>query len=359
MRIATISIAKPEEGTGNGTTEYAFALIGCLKKMGNTVDAYYGTGRSKRYDIMGLVKTTTIFPRTIKKIAKKDYDIIHITIQELGFAAKILKENGTKAKIVTTVHDLVRLDKRFQKKGVLESTYNRMVGRSVANAVKYSDFILFNSEQTKKDTEKAFGKLKNSRVVLHGTKAKFLSARKTARRPDGNFRVGYIGSFTANKNVISMLKTARFLLGNRKIRFMVYGSGLEYRNIAKYRKDNNLENVILGGMVPDANVIRVYDSFDAFMMPSQYEGFSHMILEAQARGLPVIIFKHAKIPQETAKYCIKASDEKDAARIIERIRINGANQVMLANARTYARIFTWEKNARETFEVYKKILSAD
>ncbi len=44
------------------------------------------------------------------------------------------------------------------------------------------------------------------------------------------------------------------------------------------------------------------------------------------------------------------------AQIIEDLKKNGYNEKLRRKATEYARSFTWERCARETLEVYKKIL---
>jgi glycosyltransferase involved in cell wall biosynthesis len=80
------------------------------------------------------------------------------------------------------------------------------------------------------------------------------------------------------------------------------------------------------------------------------------ILEAQARGLPVIIYKYGKIPKEVRKYCFEAESPEHMAQIIMQLKENGYNEKLQKKATEYARSFTWEKTARETLEVYKKVL---
>ena len=80
------------------------------------------------------------------------------------------------------------------------------------------------------------------------------------------------------------------------------------------------------------------------------------ILEAQSRGLPVIIYKNGKIPKEVRKYCFEAESPEHMAQIIENIKENGYNEKLRKKATAYARSFTWEKTARETLKVYNKII---
>ena len=87
-----------------------------------------------------------------------------------------------------------------------------------------------------------------------------------------------------------------------------------------------------------------------------YEGLGYPILEAQSRGLPVIIYKYGKIPKEVRKYCFEAESSEHIAQIIENLKENGYNERLRKKATEYARSFTWEKCAKETLKAYKKVL---
>ena len=126
--------------------------------------------------------------------------------------------------------------------------------------------------------------------------------------------------------------------------------------LLKFKHDNGLDNVDSNGYLKEDNKLKAYDSFDAFAFPSLYEGLGSPILEAQSRGLPVIIYKYGKIPKEVRKYCFEAESPEHMAQIIEHLKENGYNEKLKKKATEYARSFTWEKCARETLEVYKKVL---
>ena len=102
--------------------------------------------------------------------------------------------------------------------------------------------------------------------------------------------------------------------------------------------------------------LKTYDGFDAFAFPSLYEGLGHPILEAQSRGIPVIIYKYGKIPKEVRKYCIEAESSEHMVQIIENIKENGYNEKLRKKATEYARSFTWERCARETLTAYRSVL---
>ena len=110
------------------------------------------------------------------------------------------------------------------------------------------------------------------------------------------------------------------------------------------------------GFAPEDKLVSIYDSFDALVFPSYYEGFGIPIIEAQARGLPVIIYKYGKIPKEVRKYCFEAESPEHMAQIIEDLKENGYNEKLRRKAMGYARSFTWEKCAYNTIIVYKQVL---
>ncbi len=112
----------------------------------------------------------------------------------------------------------------------------------------------------------------------------------------------------------------------------------------------------LKGYLKEENKLNAYDNFDAFVFPSLYEGLGYPILEAQARGLPVVIYKYGKVPKKVRKYCFEAESPEHMAQIIENLKEKGYNEKLRKKATAYARSFTWEKCAKETVEVYKTII---
>lgn len=349
MDIAMINGVKPAAGSGDGITEYAYNMYVQLKGK-NRVDLVYSIDKARKNDILGLLKVNSALSARAKEAGMKDYEVFHVVNQEVGFAARDVKSAGAENRVITTIHDLTRFQAGLQK-GALQEIYSRMVRRSVRDAISSSDFLLFDSAQTRDDVKARFGKV-SGRVIGLGVDRRFLS--KARERRDGGFVVGYIGSFAYHKNAIMTLKAARHLKGSG-IRFDIYGVGGEFRNIGEYARSNGLEEVRLMGFADERSKVDIYDSFDAFAFPSLYEGFGLPILEAQARGLPVVIYKHGRISAEVARYCFKAEDEEHMAQIIKGIRDNGYSDALRKKATGYARSFTWEKCAKDTLSVYKKM----
>ena len=358
MNILLISTSKPYKGSGTGLTEYAYQLSEHLKltlSNNDRIDFLYSLSDSKRNNIKGLLYANTSFKKMIANVPKNKYNVVHITDHEIGFAAKILKKTGNNAKIITTIHDLSRFEKGLHR-GLSQKVYNKLVQGSIKDAIKYSDFILCNSSQTFDTVVERFGHIKNMKVVSHGTNDKIIKAELPKRRVSKEFTIGYIGALMKHKNVIFILKAAKILKSKPGYRFIMYGTGADRDMLLGFKQNNGLGNVDFKGYQNESSKLKAYDSFDAFAFPSLYEGLGYPILEAQSRGLPVIIYKYGKIPKEVRKYCFEAESPEHMAQIIENLKGIGYNEKLRKKATAYARSFTWEKCARETLEAYKKVL---
>ena len=149
-----------------------------------------------------------------------------------------------------------------------------------------ADHLIVVSSQTRDEAIKLGYNPKDISLVNLGVDGRFMKPFKHENRKI--FTVGYIGSFKKRKNVEFAIKALNYI--NNKIRFNIYGKGsyYNYLNISKNKNTN------FKGFASNKYIIDIYDSFDAFVFPSLYEGFGLPIFEAQARGLPVVIYKYRK-----------------------------------------------------------------
>ena len=356
MKIALVNSILPQQGSGDGMTEYTYQLYKRLKET-NEVDLIYSIKESKRNDVRGLVYTYFLFDKRIKELAKKDYDIIHITNQEMGFAARILKENGSKAKIIVTVHDLMRLKQGFNK-GLIQNKYDKLVKKSVTSAFNYSDYIIFSAKSVEADAAKILGIHKKYVTILLGPRDEFVNTKATNRKSKDMFTIGYIGALSHRKNVIFILRTALLMKSKSQYRFMIYGSGPELQNLLKFKSDSDLNNVSFMGFAPEKKLLSIYDSFDLFFYPTLEEGSSLPMLDAQARGLPVVILRDNMVDKPVTKYCFKVGNEKSAAGMIERLLKGGYSEKQKRLEIKYAKSFSWDNIFSKTLHVYAELLKS-
>lgn len=122
--------------------------------------------------------------------------------------------------------------------------------------------------------------------------------KKELNIPDDALVIGHVGRFDKAKNQEFFIGLANqfFAKNIEKFRIVLVGQGDTFERIKNKIKDENLEEYfILTGLRKDIPVIM--NMFDVFVMPSLYEGFPLVVVEALAGNN--ICFLSNKIPKET------------------------------------------------------------
>ena len=110
----------------------------------------------------------------------------------------------------------------------------------------------------------------------------------------------------------------------------------------------------------DAQLAALYAGAAAFVYPTRYEGFGFPPLEAMSRGVPVISAKNSSLPEvlgDAAEW-VEGFDAEEWARKIRKVLGDSDRMTRLrAAGLERAKQFTWEKTARETWEIYRRFKS--
>jgi glycosyltransferase involved in cell wall biosynthesis len=113
------------------------------------------------------------------------------------------------------------------------------------------------------------------------------------------------------------------------------------------------------GRVPEDEKAALYSAATAFVWPSRYEGFGLPPLEAMACGTPVICADASSVPEVTgnAALLVRPDDLESLVSAIDRVLDDAAlrDKLREKGLRRAAEL-TWEKTARETLDVYRRVL---
>ena len=114
-------------------------------------------------------------------------------------------------------------------------------------------------------------------------------------------------------------------------------------------------------VVSDARLDALYRDAAALVYPSLYEGFGLPVLEAMARGTPVVATRASSVPEVLgdAGVLLDPGDTAGWAASLDAIIGQPERRAALAEAgRLRAASFTWARTARETYEVYLRAVRA-
>ena len=113
----------------------------------------------------------------------------------------------------------------------------------------------------------------------------------------------------------------------------------------------------LPGYVDDARLDALLRGADALVHPSAYEGFGLVVVEAMARGVPVVCADATALPETAggAAALFAPGDADDLARALREV-LGGAREDWAARGRARAADFSWERSARMTWDVYRELV---
>jgi glycosyltransferase involved in cell wall biosynthesis len=121
------------------------------------------------------------------------------------------------------------------------------------------------------------------------------------------------------------------------------------------------KNIIFSGYIPDDELIRLYSEAKLFVYPSYYEGFGLPPLEAMACGCPVVVSNVASLPEvcgDAAQYVDPDNIEGIAEGIHKVLTDEPLRQSMMEKGLERAKLFSWEKSAKEHIKVFEEVLSS-
>jgi glycosyltransferase involved in cell wall biosynthesis len=176
----------------------------------------------------------------------------------------------------------------------------------------------------------------------------------------------YVGTIEPRKNLPLLVQAfaACRRRGDMPHQLVCVGPyGWRSRNLAA--RIDGLEDdhaLLFPGYVPFEDLPTLYSLAEMFVFPSMYEGFGLPVIEAMACGTPVII---GPVPAliEIGKDAVERVDRLDAGSLgaaMVRLAADQARRTKLAaSGLARARVFSWSRAARETLEVYRRIVPGD
>jgi glycosyltransferase involved in cell wall biosynthesis len=243
----------------------------------------------------------------------------------------------------------------------------------IDEAVRWTDHIIAVSASTKRDIVEHLGVSEDRITVVHEAYNPIFHpidrdvAKERVRERygvEGPF-VLFVSTIEPRKNVPALLRAMWQLHECYKEDMqlvMAGGKGWLFDDIFALIQELKLdERVHLLGQVPNEDLLDLYNSAEMLAHPAFYEGFGLPPLEAMACGLPVIVSNVASLPEVVgdAALLIDPHDIDELSAAIWRVLNDGElHQEMREKGLRQAERFSWERGARETLDIYRRVLSS-
>ncbi len=197
-------------------------------------------------------------------------------------------------------------------------------------------------------------------VVHHGPgQMPYASSPRPVR--EGACRIGYVTKFGVQKNFETLFRAVRQLSDEgRDVRLVLtldpsYGPAAQVLAMANALGIGALiEN---HGEVRGADVTALYDSLDIMAFCSVAESFGFPMVEAMARGVPIVVADTPENREVTgdASFAFRSFDAADLARQLTRLVSDSVLRgVQAERSLERGREFSWAKAASGTFAVLER-----
>ncbi len=180
---------------------------------------------------------------------------------------------------------------------------------------------------------------------------------------DGKY-ILFVGTLEPRKNLPRLLNAYSLLsktIRDKHPLVIVGGKGWGKDNIYSIIEQLSIgKHVMVLGYLSDEELASVYRQSYLFVMPSLYEGFGLPLLEAMSMGVPVVTSNISSLPEVVGDNAVMVdpNNVKSIKDGIEEVLIDTELKDRLSKTGLdRAKLFSWEKAAKETLAVFEESLS--
>ncbi|MBM3247927.1 MAG: glycosyltransferase family 4 protein [Candidatus Omnitrophica bacterium] len=273
-----------------------------------------------------------------------------------------------KGKRVVTIHDIFPL--LFPDRA--KDTFNiKECAQGLRNVVKKADAIICVSKSEQRDLIEFTGIPENKTYAAYlGLSEDFckINDQEKIRAVVDKYRIkgGYIltvSHLDHKKNLVNLIKA--FALFRKEYNFKLVITGNKgdatsevFETIVKLGLS---EEIIYLGYVEREDVVILLNAAELFVFPSFYESFGFPNLEAMKCETPVVTSNIAAMQELVGDAGMLAdphSPESIAEAMTKVVSDKNLRDVLISRGKEKVKAFSWEKTARDTVEIYRKVLGS-
>ena len=274
-----------------------------------------------------------------------EYQIIHSHIDSMSyFPLKAAKKNGIPIRIAHSHSSKLDRDLKLPIKYYALKSIHRVANRECACGELAGNFMF----------------PKSSFKIIHNAidldKFAYNEIKRTEIRKklncENKFVMGHVGRFCYVKNQSFLIELLEEIKKKRTDSMLILvGKGPDEEKLRQQIKNKGLEDYVIF-LIDRSDVDMLYQAFDVFVMPSQFEGLPVVGVEAQANGLPMIVSDKVSSEIKLTSSVVQLSLDTGEKTWTDRILNLGADRNMNAQAELRAAGYDIKIEARKLQEWY-------
>ncbi|MFN0158896.1 MAG: glycosyltransferase family 4 protein [Bacteroidota bacterium] len=293
---------------------------------------------------------------TLPRLARQYHlDVLH----SLGYTSPL----RTPCKSIVTIHDL-----NFISFGSKMPLLRRLgLGSFVRLGAWATDHVIAVSEFSREEIQR-YLRVPNGKVTViheapHPSREPYEGENNN--KPLLRFQIAQpywiaFSSISPNKNIPNLLRALSIVRRQYGLQsqLVLIGHRPPHGEIATVLDDND-KGIVFTGYINDGDVLTILSGAQMMIFPSLYEGFGLPVVEAMALGVPVTCSTAASLPEIAGRAALffDPNSPDDIAEKIAKLAGNTEEQELMRR-RGFENIkrFSWSKAARETMQVYQKVI---
>lgn len=363
MRIGIDVTASIYSGTGVAT--YYQLLIPELLRIGKDHEFVLLGYALRRFEDLILANKRYHLPPRLMEFLWNDLHMLPVERLtgpvDVFHAWDYLQPPTKRAKIVTTVHDLTTLKfPMYHHPSTVDAQKDRL--RWVK---KEADLVIADSIATKQDLIELLGFVEDQIVVVYLAAGKQFSE---FRRRSQEFReeeikrvkelCGIEGSYFLALGTIEPRKNLKRVIdafANFRGRNAV-GTLAIAGHVGWGEQLQSADGVKIIGKIPPSDLPALYAGAEALVYASLYEGFGLPVLEAMAVGCPVVVSDRGSLKEVAGTAAVLVDPEDVDAIAFGMETALTHRQRFITKGLKHESKFSWQKTARETLGVYRRVI---
>ncbi|MCC7371770.1 MAG: glycosyltransferase family 4 protein [Chloroflexi bacterium] len=357
-----------------GVGRYTGALTPALQRLGHRVALTHPivpvpTALTRLGQRVAGVDAAAFFNNYPVRARPPRADVAHVSSQNL---ATVLLLRRPRAPTVVTVHDIIPY---MVRNDPALCTYRTLADRVfdllALTGLKRAHGLIADSEYTRQALGQHLGiDTGRVRVVHLGIDQERFRPRPVTQELRDRFQLRqdrryliYVGSEDPRKDLGSLIDAlAQIRQTAPDVELLKIGQAHfadeRERLLARARTAGVGAAVHFLNDVSDADLPALYSLASVCVMPSLYEGFGFPVLEAMACGTPVVAADASSLPELVGDAGLLApprAPARLAAAVGQMLDVDGWSRDWRAAGLHRASLFTWDRTARQTAEVYEDV----
>lgn len=281
--------------------------------------------------------------RLLREHRTSSADLFHGLNQRLGSAQY--------HRAVSTFHDLFVISGDYST-----AEFRERFSEQAHQAAERSDLIIAVSRFTAQQVEELLDVEESRiRVIHHGTHPVASAARPSTKEQ----LVLSVGAIQRRKNTARLVEAFEQMDSGWKLA-LAGAPGFDSQDALKrIERSPRKQDIQVLGYVPGPALEELYSRAAIFAFPSLDEGFGMPVLDAMARGVPVLTSNISAMPEVAgdAALLVNPTDIASIAEGLRRLATDSALRDTLIRAGLKrAKEFSWEKAVDATWKVYQELL---